>query len=452
MGFGAMIAVSIAGVAALTLLPALLGLVGHRVNSLRVRAPWRRARAERPEGAGLWHRWAMLVMARPWIFLFASVAILAVLAFPARNLRLGSSGPSILPPDSPPRVASEVVAEAFGEGQVAPVLVLVEHEGNVMEEGFADVYALAGALAADPEVVRVDSIATLAPDLPAEQAQAIAASPEARPFIETMVGNEGRATLLRAVTERGPQSEEVDGFVHRLRDALPSLLPAGVEGFVGGDAGLNVDINEEVTGKLIPVVGMVLLLSFLLLMLFFRSLLLPLKAILMNGASVLATYGVVVFIFQYGNFEGLLGFESAGHLEAFMPLFLFTILFGLSMDYEVFLLARIREEYLRTRDNTEAVGWGLEHTAKIITSAAAIMVTVFGGFALANLLPIKAMGFGLAAAVFLDATLVRIVLVPAAMRLMGDWNWWLPGWLDRILPNVSLEGAEEPVLRPVPAE
>ncbi|HYH27492.1 MAG TPA: MMPL family transporter, partial [Actinomycetota bacterium] len=139
--------------------------------------------------------------------------------------------------------------------------------------------------------------------------------------------------------------------------------------------------------------------------------------------------------------EGPLGFESNGHIESYVPLFLFCILFGLSMDYEVFLLARIREEYLRTGDNTEAVGWGLEHTARIITSAAAIMVTVFGAFAFASLIPIKAMGFGLAIAVLLDATLIRIILVPASMRLMGRWNWWLPKWLDRILPNVSLEGA-----------
>jgi RND superfamily putative drug exporter len=210
---------------------------------------------------------------------------------------------------------------------------------------------------------------------------------------------------------------------------------------VGGDPGLNVDINHEMQSKLIPVVALVLVLSFLVLLVFLRSLLLPLKAILMNTASVLAAYGLLVFVFQDGHFEGLMGFESAGHIDSFLPLFLFSILFGLSMDYEVFLLARIREEYLRTGDNTEAVGWGLEHTARIITSAAAVMVTVFGAFAFASLIPIKALGFGLASAVFLDATIIRVVLVPATMRLMGKWNWWLPRWLDRLLPKVSLEEA-----------
>jgi RND superfamily putative drug exporter len=186
-----------------------------------------------------------------------------------------------------------------------------------------------------------------------------------------------------------------------------------------------------------------MLLSFIVLLLFLRSILLPLKAILMNTASVLATYGIIVFVFQNGNLESLLGFKSDGIIDAFLPLFLFCILFGLSMDYEVFMLARIREEYLRTGDNTEAVGWGLEHTARIITSAAAIMVTVFGAFAFASLVPIKAMGFGLACAVFLDATIIRVVMVPATMRLMGNWNWWIPRWLDRIMPKVAIEETTE---------
>lgn len=454
MGAGAMIAVAIAGLAALTLLPALLGFVGRKVNSLHL---GRKVRDEEQAATSrLWHRWAMVVMRRPWIALVGSLAILGILAFPARDLRLGSSGPSILPPDSRPRQASEIVAGAFGEGQVAPVQILVEHRSDVLGEGFADVAVLAGAIAADPEVVRVDSIATLAPVSTIEEARAVAASPEAAPFVRMMVGNGGRATLLSAITQHGAQSDESGDFVKRMREQLPQTAPSGMEIAVGGDAGLNVDLNDEVTGKMVPVVAMVLILSFFLLMLFFRSILLPLKAILMNLASVLATYGVLVFVFQKGHFEGLLGFESGGHIEAFLPLFLFTILFGLSMDYEVFLLARVREEYLRTGDNTEAVGWGLEHTAKIITSAAAIMVTVFGAFAFASLVPIKSMGFGLAVAVFLDATLVRVVLVPATMRLMGDWNWWLPGWLDRILPNVSLEGVEElpsmPTAAPAPAQ
>jgi putative drug exporter of the RND superfamily len=288
------------------------------------------------------------------------------------------------------------------------------------------------------------SVAALVPEATLEQAKAFVNSPLSSEVVEPLVAREGTRTLLSVVTRHGAQSEASDAFVQRLREELPRVLPPGVTADVGGSPGLNVDINTEMQSRIPPVVTLVLVLSFVLLLLFFRSLLLPLKAILMNAASVLAAYGLLVFVFQDGHFEGLLGFESPGHIESFIPLFLFCILFGLSMDYEVFLLARIREEYLRTGDNTEAVGWGLEHTGRIITSAAAVMVTVFGAFAFASLIPIKTMGFGLAVAVLLDATLIRVVLVPAAMRLMGKWNWWLPGWLDRILPKVSVEGAAGP--------
>jgi RND superfamily putative drug exporter len=436
MGFSAMIAVFVAGAAALTLLPALLGVMGGKIDSLRVR-PRRSA-----EVSGLWHRWAMTVMRRPWVFLIVAAAILVTIALPVRNLKLGSSGPSILPPDAAPRVAAEIVGAAFGEGQVAPVqIVLTDARGVRSTEGFAGVYALAAQIARDPEIVRVDSIAGLAPGASPEQARRALDAPQAAPFVARLVSPDGTRTLLQAVTKHGAQSAEAQAFVVRTRGSIPT----GVDVVVGGDAGLNEDINHEMGRKLVPVVGLVMLLSFLVLMLFFRSVLLPLKAILMNLAAVLATYGALTFVFQEGHFEGLLDFKSGGHVESFLPLFLFCILFGLSMDYEVFLLARVREEYVRTNDNTEAVGWGLEHTAGIITSAAAIMVTVFGAFVAASLVPIKALGFGLAAAVFLDATIIRVVLVPATMRLMGHWNWWIPAWLDRLLPRVSIDEGPTPV-------
>jgi len=437
MGFSAMIAVFFAGAAALTLLPALLGFVGPKIDSLSIRK-------RRSEESRIWHRWAILVMRRPWAFLIACLIIVGALAFPALHLKLGSSGPSILPRDSGPRIASEIAAKAFGEGQVAPVQILLTDPRGVTTAGFADLYRLTGELAKDPEVARVDSLASLVPGAPVEQAQAALQSPQAQPFVGSLLAANGTKTLISVITKHGAQSDESDRYVGRVRTELPTLLPAGVTADVGGDPGLNVDIDHQMSSKLIPVVGLVLLLSFLVLLVFLRSLLLPLKAILMNTASVLAAYGLMVFVFQDGHFTGLLSFDAAGHIDTFLPLFLFCILFGLSMDYEVFLLARIREEYQRTGDNTEAVGWGLEHTARIITSAAAIMVTVFGAFAFARMLPIKELGFGLAAAVLLDATIIRVVMVPATMRLMGKWNWWLPGWLDRLLPKVSLEAEPEP--------
>jgi len=436
MGFSAMIAVFFAMAAALTLLPALLGFVGRKVDSLSLHR-------RKSEESRVWHRWATWVMRRPWPALLVTLAIVALLAAPALHLRLGSSGPSILPAGSGPRVAAEITARAFGEGQVAPVQVMVTDPRGVTGAGFADLYRLAGEIAKDPEVARVDSVATLVPGAPVEQAQAALASPHVAPFVKSLVAPDGKRTLLSVISKHGAQSQDSNDLVIRLRRELPSLLPAGDTAAVGGDPGLNVDINHEMEGKLIPVVALVLVLSFLVLLVFLRSLLLPLKAILMNTASVLAAYGLMVFVFQDGHLTGLLDFDAAHQVDSFLPLFLFCILFGLSMDYEVFLLARIREEYLRTGDNTEAVGWGLEHTARIITSAAAIMVTVFGAFAFARMLPIKELGFGLAAAVLLDATIIRVIMVPATMRLMGKWNWWLPRWLDRLLPKVSLEAAEE---------
>ena len=432
MGFAPMIGVALAGAAALTLLPAILGMLGKRVNK------WAIKRKTAKEGA-VWHRWAMIVMRRPWAFLALSLIIVGLLAAPVFGLKMGSSGPGILPEDSKPRVAIEIISDSFGAGVGAPAGILVEAPSGALGAGFEDVYRIAAKLRTYPEILAVNSIATIVPGQPLEVAQQNANAPQVRPFIGRLVSADGKKTIIEAVTKHGPQSDQADRLIEQLRRDLPPLTPAGGRILVGGQPGLNADILNEMSNKLVGVVGLVMLLSFLVLLLFFRSILLPLKAILMNTASVLATYGVLVFVFQNGNGEALLGFKSDGIIDAFLPLFLFCILFGLSMDYEVFMLARIREEYLRTHDNTEAVGWGLEHTARIITSAALIMVTVFGAFAFASLVPIKAMGFGLAVAVFLDATIIRVIMVPATMRLMGDWNWWIPKWLDRILPKVTIE-------------
>ena len=455
MGWGAMIAVALACAAALTLLPALIGLFGKNVERLRFRR-------KPASDSRLWHGWATTVMARPWTFLILSTAVLLVLALPALHMTLGSSGPSILPEESIPRHAAELVAkpppQGFGEGQIAPVQIVVQDPDGVTTHGFHFLWTLARQIQEHGEVVPngVRSIANLCPECGDNegQAQALANSAAASAITRQLVADDGRETLMLVVTKHGAQSAESNELVESIRDLIATSAPDGTTALVGGDPGLNVDINHAVGSALVPVVALVMLLSFIVLMLFFRSLLLPLKAVFMTTASVLAVYGVLVFVFQDGHLSGLLGFEPAGHLESFLPLFLFCILFGLSMDYEVFLLARIREEYRRTGDNTEAVGWGLEHTASIITSAAAIMITVFGAFALASLVPIKAMGFGLAIAVLIDATIVRLVLVPATMRLLGDWNWWIPRWLDRILPNVTLEGSPEPGTEPerVPAK
>ncbi len=435
MGYGAMIAVAIAGVAALTLLPAILGMIGLRVNKLRIRK-------ERQAETGWWHRWAMFIMRHPWPPLLAGLAVLLVLAAPALNLKLGSSGPNILPADAGPRVAANITAEAFGEGQVAPVQVVVTDPRGVTSDGLGGVYDYVKLIEQDPEVVRVDSI--VQPGQTEAQARAFVNSILGQSQVAPLIAANRTKTLIDVVGRHGAQATQTDDLVRRLRQDALVALKAPETANVGGSPGLNTDLNHELQVKLIPVVLLVLVLSFFVLLLFFRSVLIPLKALLMNLASVIAAYGLMVFVFQEGHLEGLLSFHHVGYIDSFMPLFQFSILFGLSMDYEVFLLARIREEYLKTGDNTEAVAWGLEHTGSLITSAALIMVTVFGAFAFGRLLPIKELGFGLAAAVLIDATIIRVMIVPATMRLLGDWNWWLPKWLDKRLPNVSLEGLREP--------
>jgi RND superfamily putative drug exporter len=250
---------------------------------------------------------------------------------------------------------------------------------------------------------------------------------------------------ITVVTRDAPESEAAQDLVDRVRDRYVPAAGLAGQARVGGMPAGNLDLAREISGQLPVVVLTVLALSFVLLAMAFRSLVLPLQAIVMNLLSVGAAYGLIVAVFQWGWGEELLGFTSEGHIEVFVPLFLFSILFGLSMDYEVFLLSRIREEYLRSGDNELAVARGLESTARTITSAALVMVTVFGAFAAGRLVPFKEMGLGLAAAVLIDAALVRTILVPATMRLVGRRNWWMPRALDRWLPAIALEASEEDV-------
>jgi RND superfamily putative drug exporter len=414
MAIGSMSVVAIAVIGAVTLIPAILAMLGHRVNRWGVPLLGR----QRPEGTGFWHRWALSVMRRPWTYLIISLAVLLTLALPLLSMRMGQSGPQTLPPGDGPRVASEMLAGGFGAGVTGPIEITVSTAGATAAQTRADVARLVSALRADPAVASVGAPVT-------------SATPGPGLVWLTVVGHDS------------PESRGAETFVTHLRtDVIPS---AGLGGraLVGGETAFNLDLEHAIAGTLPYVVLTVLALSFLLLAMAFRSLLLPLKAILMNLLSVGAAYGLMTAIFQWGWGQSILGFTSEGHISAFVPMFLFCILFGLSMDYEVFLMTRIREEYQRTGSNELAVAHGLETSARTITSAALIMVTVFAAFASSRLVPFKEMGFGLAAAVFIDATIVRTVLVPSAMKLMGDWNWWMPSWLDRWLPRIALETESE---------
>ncbi len=429
MAVGTMVVVTLAVLASLTLLPAVLALIGPRIDRFAIRRP---ARA-RHRVSG-WRVWTQRVMRSPVRYLLASLAALLLLAAPLTGIVLGQPSADTLPADSPPRAALDGLAEGFGPGAVGPVEIVLPTTGGALDpQNLARIGTLTQALIADPAVAGVLSIAVPGVD-PAP-----------------LVSSDGALSRVVVVGTDNPQSDAGQELVKRIRAEI--LPAAGIEGaLVGGQGASDLDLTDEIVARMPWVIGGVLALSFLLLVVALRSIILPLKAIVMNLLSVAAAYGVVVALFQWGWGAGLLGFVPEGFIQAFVPLFLFSVLFGLSMDYEVFLMTRMREEWERTGDNEQAVTRGLERTGRTVTSAALIMVVVFAAFTGSRLLAFKAMGFGLAAAVLIDATVVRVVAVPATMRLLGRLNWWIPAWLDRILPHLEAPSATVDGGRPAAGE
>ena len=406
LGFASAVMVAVAVLTALTLLPALLGLAGRRIVGFRTN--------QRPPAAvdyesSIWFRLGHAIMRQPVIFFGLSALILLVLSVPVLDMRLGSADAGNNPPSSTTRRAYDIVAGAFGPGMNGPLLVVVE-----------------GGSAADLKRL----------------GDAIGATSNVRSVGVPLVSPAGDTSIFSVIPATSPQSGETADLVHQLRN---EVVPTAVEGsnataHVGGATALSIDIADRITSRLPLFFSLVIGISFLLLMIVFRSIMIPLKAALMNLLSIGAAYGIVVAVFQWGLGTSLVGVDQTGPIESFLPMMLFAVLFGLSMDYEVFLVSRIREEYLNSRDNAESVARGLAATASVITAAAAIMIMVFASFVLNDQRVVKEFGLGLAFAVLIDATVVRLLLVPATMELMGDVNWWLPTWLERLLPRISIEG------------
>jgi RND superfamily putative drug exporter len=414
LGFGAILVVAAAVAGALTLLPAVLRLLGDRVNAGRVRIPWRRQRAASAGSGRFWDLAVRGVMARPWLSAGLSTAALLAAAVPYTTIKLGWAGVSTLPADTSAHEAFAILDEEFSAGVAAPARIVITApdttSGGVAEAG----EELIAALGQDPRFGRAT--------------------------VETSPN--GTLTLISLPVDGDPQSDEARAAIHDLRDGY---IPAAFRGMaaevnVTGQTAQGIDDTDVIASWTVPVFAFVLGLSFIILLVVFRSIVVPIKAIVMNLLSVGAAYGLMVLVFQHGVGNELFGFSSAERIEAWIPLFMFATLFGLSMDYHVFLLTRIREHFDHTGDNRESVAFGVKATAGMITGAAAIMIAVFGGFAAGEMVAFQQMGFGLATAVFLDATIVRIVLVPATMELLGDRNWYFPSWL-RWLPKVDVEGA-----------
>ena len=442
MGFTSAVVVAVMVVASITLLPALFGFAGLRLEAATL--PWTRRREvdesewhERLARLGAptdvrpdrWQRWGRHVTAHPWRWLIGATLTLLVVAAPLLSMRLGQTDAGTNPPDTTTRKAYDLTAEAFGPGFNGLLLLSVELTGDEATDTAA-LEALAVGLNDDPAVE-------------------VAAPAE--------INEAGDAAIMTVVPNAAPQDAATTELVHRLRD---DVVPAAVEGtdvrvYVGGLTAVFIDLSDKVAARLPVFIAAVVGLSFLLLTAVFRSVLVPLKAALMNLLSIGAAYGVVVAVFQWGWGKSLIGLEETVPIVSFVPMFMFAVLFGLSMDYEVFLLSRIREEHLEGRDNRTSVITGISSTARVITSAALIMICVFSGFVLGPQPLVKMFGVGLATAVFVDATIVRVILVPATMRLMGEANWWMPRWLDRLLPNLDIEGTSglpAPEMRPSPAD
>lgn len=430
LALGGCVVVLTAVAAALTLLPAVLVLAGDALDWPRRPV---RADAGRAPHAGAWAGWAHLVMRRPLPFLVLGVAVLAVFVAPVARLQRWNIGARHLPATTESRLGYDRLAAAFGPGWMGPVVVtLTAPAGESLWTAprRAAVLATARALAADPRVARVEgfsSLLELYEGLGEDPAGAAALPATLRPLARDVLSADGRTALLLAIPRDPPESRAAMALLADLRrGAWPEARAAGVGVALGGATAVMADFDAELFGALPRVAGAVLLLTFVVLAVLFRSLLIPLKATVLNLCSVLAAYGFLVLVFQDGVGAGLIGLEPPGGLNSFIVLMLFTILFGLSMDYEVFLLTRVREAWRRGLDTRHAVAEGLEQTAGVITSAALLMVTLFAAFGFTRLVATREFGLGLAFAVALDATVLRVVLVPALMVLAGERNWW-PG-------------------------
>jgi putative drug exporter of the RND superfamily len=455
VGLGGILVVILAVMAALTLLPAMLSLLGLRVNALPVRFPRLRRRSASLAATvagdnidlhqGFWYQLSQFVMRYPLRVFFPVLLLLISFGLPFLNVRFSAPDASILPSSVPSRAAYNLLVQRFNQRETTPILMAVQTQGNVFTPtNIENLYYYVKRIEADPNVERVDSIVSADPRFTLAQYQYFYAHPQEisdlylGPFAKsTVAGNTLFVEVISKYTMNDPRSE---ALVETIRNTHPGN---GISVLVDGGTAADIDYVSSLYTDFPLAILVISLTTYILLFLLFRSVLLPLKAIIMNTLSILACYGALVLIFQEGFLHQLLNFEPLGYVEASSPILLFCTIFGLSMDYEVFLLSRIQEAFWQTGDNRRAVALGLQRSGGIITSAAVIVIVVSICFATADMILVKAVGVGMALAVLIDATLVRGLLVPATMRLLGPWNWWLPFYGIQRRPPSLAEYSEE---------
>jgi RND superfamily putative drug exporter len=408
--------------AALTFLPAVLGALGGRVNKGKL--PWHHRAAETADvSQTLSARWAHQIARFPWVFAPLSLILLLLLAAPLLRIETGFPDDGSAPTDTPQRQAYDLVEQGFGPGANGPLLIVADLPPSLTSNPQQLTQSLQTAQRALAEVEGV------------RQVTPITNTPD------------NTVAVFLVVPTTGPDDEATTQLVETLRDSAVAQALNGTsiepsEVFVGGETAVLIDLTKRINERLFLIIGTVLLGSFILLMMVFRSVFVPFKAAIMNLLSIGAAYGVLVAVFNWGWGRGVIGLQETVTIASFVPVMMFAILFGLSMDYEVFLLSRIREEYLKSGDSHNSVVVGLSNTARVITAAASIMIAVFLAYVTNPSPTVKMIGLGLAVAVFVDATIVRMVLVPSTMELVGKANWWLPKWLDRILPDLHVDEPE----------
>ncbi|MFQ5977270.1 MAG: MMPL family transporter [Candidatus Heimdallarchaeota archaeon] len=468
-----LITVSLAILSVLTLSPAILTLIGHKLEwpSWLVNAVARLKRAGAKEGESFWARWSHIVQNRPWTFLLIGVIIILPLVAMAFQLKLGLPGVEFLPKGTESRTGYEMMEKHFSVGELSPVQAVLRSNSKATDSIFSQNIISGIQELAEWAVVQDEVASFSAPNVHFDaETYAITHNPgilnystfqagrmgDAQVEINTMVhrliqntvdwspmingDNANNDTaLIRILLKVGSGSSKSWSFIEALRDELDTIFP-DVTHHVGGASASFLDQNDELWADFPLMITVCMVLTFIVLMILFRSILLPIKSIITIGCSVLLSYGVLVLVFQEGIGADLLGVEATGEgIIFFMPMFLFTAIFGLSMDYNVFILTRVKEEYDKTGDNTHAVAMGIEKTGSVVTSAALIMVATFGVFIFSNIVFMQMVGLALAVAVIVDATLIRTIILPSAMKLLGEWNWWLPEWLDRIIPKIDVD-------------